>query len=80
MRSGFYYRTDETHKWPHTRTLHLTKDDLKKLREWLIDKTNRRYYVSVRKTKRAKTEGIHSVVVYLDDPDAWTLFTLTWCW
>ena len=69
----------ETHKMPHTRTMHLSKDDLKNLRNWLITNTNGRYHVSVRPTKRAKIEGIHSVVVYMDDPNAWTWFTLTWC-
>jgi hypothetical protein len=79
MPSGYRFHWADTHKWPHTKTLHLTKDDLKKMRSWLAANTNQQYRVVINPTKRAKTEGIYSVIVYLNDPDAWIWFRLTWC-
>ena len=68
----------ETHKIPHTKTMHMTRDQLKQLRQWMADNTKYQYHVMVSKTKRAQTEGIYSVVVYIADDELWPLFKLTW--
>lgn len=69
----------EARKWPHTKTMHLTSEQLRDMRAWLRNNATGAHHVQVRKTKRAKQEGIYSVVVYVkDDPTVWTWFNLTW--
>ena len=68
----------ETHLIPHTRTMHMTREDIRALQQWMIDNTQHQYHISVRKTKRAVTHGLYSVVVYIADDDLWPLFKLTW--
>lgn len=73
-----YWSDIETHKIPHTRTMHMTRQEIRAMQEWLHNNTTLAYHVSVRQTKRGQTQGIHSVVVYISDDELWPLFKLTW--
>ena len=70
----------ETVKWPHTRTLHKTDQEIRGMKQWLREHLNNDYRVQTRATRRGAHTGLQSVVVYANtkDEDFWTLFKLVW--
>lgn len=77
-----WQRLIETHKWPHTRTVHLSSDGIKALRTWLSENCGHcGWYVDVNRRKFTDTTGLYSVVIRVQDDseELWMLIRLTWC-
>jgi hypothetical protein len=75
--------SDETHKWPHTKTIHMSNRAIREMTAWLRDHCQHcGFYVSVLRRQFTASTGLYSVVVYIQDnnEDLWTLFKLTWGW
>ena len=71
--------SEETHKWPHTRTLRMTSAQIRNLLDWLH--ANHIHHVHVDVHKRAYTAQTqqYAVVIYCRDLDAWPTIVITWC-
>jgi protein subunit release factor B len=71
----------DTNKWPHTKTLHKTRAEIKNMRAWLREHVHGAdFRIEVRATKRGQQTGIESVIVRIDSDDEylWFLFKLVW--
>lgn len=71
--------SEETHKWPHSKTMRMTQSEIHTLENWL--QSHDVHHVSVIVRRRAYTSQTkqYAVVVSLRDLHAWPAFVLAWC-
>jgi len=77
-----WHRVIETHKWPRTRTVHLSSAGIRSLETWLASNCGHcSWYVDAKKRKFTESTGLYSVVIRVQDDseELWTLIRLTWC-
>jgi hypothetical protein len=75
--------SEETHRWPHSKTLRMTQGDIQAMEQWFDHNHVTHVHVSVR--RRAYTNQgdaqtrKYAVVIHCRDLDAWPAVVLAWC-
>lgn len=72
------HESEETHRWPHTRTLRLSSPQINQIRAWMHEQSCDAYHIHVRRRVNTCATGKYSVIIYCRDLDVWPQFVLTW--
>lgn len=76
--SHMLHESEETHRWPHSRTLRLTSIKIRQMRNWMITQECEHYHIHVRRRAYTAKTGEYAVVVHCRDLTVWPQFVLTW--
>ena len=72
------HESEETHQWPHSRTLRLSSPQINQIRAWMQEQSCTAYHIHVLRRAYTAATGEYAVVVHCRDLIVWPQFVLTW--
>ena len=72
------HHSEETHRWPHTKTMRMTSFELKVMQNWLAENCEHSFYIDVHRRGYTSKTGEYAVIVFCRDLEIWPSFLLAW--